>query len=176
MISYSDEIFAVSNFVLPFQKIFLLWSWLVVNPPTGSSLVFNSTGLGLSSDTSLMLQAQPAPPQPSLPLSSNSFKGFPPHGTRTVLSSYVNASKLSSRRTEQHRWKKHESRARNACKITAHKHLFLQTEAGEETEITCPPGSSSRIISKAGDALVQIPDSSTGSLTCFQRSIRGSEF
>lgn len=68
--------------------------------------------------------------QPSLHLAASASKGLP-HGTPTLPSSYVNASKLSSRGTEQLRWKEHESRARNACKIGVRKHLFFQTEAGK---------------------------------------------
>lgn len=84
-------------------------------------------GLGLGSHSCLMPPTQPAP---SLAPCCPSFKGPPPtpppHRTQTLPSLYVNASKLSSRGTAQQRWKEHESRPCNACKIRAHKHLLFK--------------------------------------------------
>lgn len=64
---------------------------------------------------------------------------YHPHGTQTLPSSYVNGSKLSSRGTTQQRWKEHESRACNACKIRAQKHLKRKKQT-LTVEASHPPG------------------------------------
>lgn len=101
----------------------------------------------------------PGPPQPSLPAS----KAFLPWDCGPLpLSSYVDASKL---RTEQHRWKEHESRARSACKIMAYEHLFITTVSTGELFAHHGTAILSLIILKAEDAPSCGAADSTGSLT-----------
>lgn len=85
---------------------------------------------------SLKPQAQPAVP----PLSPATASKASP-GTRTLPSSYVNASRLSSYRTEQPRWKEHESRAMHVKPWLVSTCLSKQRDS-VSTEITCPRGSS----------------------------------
>lgn len=156
----------------------LAWSSL---DQEGQSCNFNLTpAAGFESLSHATIPGSPLQPSPPLLSAGAASKASP--RTRTAPSSYVNASKLSSHKTAQCRWKEHESRASNACKIMAHKHLFIKRKHGEERRSTGRNYVSigklfftvqafSFIISTAQDTLLSIPHSA-GSLVCCQGLMR----